>query len=390
MEEIRGRLPRLKGIKFEALDMGQEMMGGAQAPVEIKIFGKEIPTLKEIADDVVESIRDVEGLRDVTHTLSEGQPEYQISVDREKASRLGLSVSQVANVVQTASLGKVATRYREGNEEVDVRVRFSEKFRNDLDDIRNIPIVTPLDTVVRLDQVATITQGEGPIQITRENQARAIVVSANIAGRDLGSVMGDIIGNVADLQRSLPSGYFLEFGGQYEEMQNTFLIMLGVFALATLLVYMIMASQFESFVHPFVIMFTIPLSLIGVALALLISGKTVSLASLIGFVMLGGIAVNNGIVMVDYINQLKRRGIEKKEAILQACSVRLRPVLITALTTILGMIPMAISTSAGSEMRSPMAITVIGGLMATTFLTLFIIPVIYSLFDRVSFKPEKA
>jgi HAE1 family hydrophobic/amphiphilic exporter-1 len=149
---------------------------------------------------------------------------------------------------------------------------------------------------------------------------------------------------------------------------------------------MIMASQFESFKHPFVIMFTIPLSLIGVVLALLISGWPISLVAMIGFVMLGGIAVNNGIVMVDYINQLKRKGIEIKEAILQACTVRLRPVLITALTTIMGMVPMAVSTSAGSEMRAPMAITVIGGLIATTFLTLFVIPIVYSLFDKVSFK----
>jgi HAE1 family hydrophobic/amphiphilic exporter-1 len=304
----------------------------------------------------------------VAHTFSEGKPEYQIRIDRGRASRLGLTVGQIGNTVKTASLGQVATRYREGDEETDVRVRFNERFRSDLDGIRNIPIMT---------------------RITRENQAREVTVSANIAGRDLNSIMQDVIQRTADLQRNLPSGYFLEFGGQFEEMQSAFLIMIGVFALATLLVYMIMASQFESFKHPLVIMFTIPLSLIGVVLALLITNMTVSLVSLIGFVMLGGIAVNNGIVMVDYINQLKQRGVEKKEAILQACSVRLRPVLITALTTIMGMVPMAISTSAGSEMRAPMAVTVIGGLVATTVLTLFVIPIIYSLFDRVSFKPPQ-
>ncbi len=389
LEEIRSRLPRFKDVRFEALDMGQMMMGAASAPIEIKIFGKEIPRLKEIADEIVASIRDVEGLRDVAHTFSEGKPEYQIRIDRGRASRLGLTVGQIGNAVKTASLGQVATRYREGDEETDVRVRFNERFRSDLDGIRNIPIMTPMGVMVRLDQVATITQGEGPIRITRENQAREVTVSANIVGRDLNSIMQDVIQRTADLQRSLPSGYFLEFGGQFEEMQSAFLIMIGVFALASLLVYMIMASQFESFKHPLVIMFTIPLSLIGVVLALLITNMTVSLVSLIGFVMLGGIAVNNGIVMVDYINQLKQRGVEKKEAILQACSVRLRPVLITALTTIVGMVPMAISASAGSEMRAPMAVTVIGGLVATTVLTLFVIPIIYSLFDRVSFKPPK-
>jgi HAE1 family hydrophobic/amphiphilic exporter-1 len=389
LEEIRRGLPQLKDVRFEALDMSQMMMGGAASPIEIKIFGKEIPQLKRIADEIVASIRDVEGLRDVAHTFSEGKPEYQIRIDRGRASRLGLTVGKIGNTVQTASLGQVATRYREGDEETDVRVRFNERFRSDLEGIRNIPILTPMGTMVSLDQVATISQAEGPIRITREDQARIVTVGANIAGRDLNSIMQDVIERTSNIQQSLPSGYFLEFGGQFEEMQSAFLIMIGVFALATLLVYMIMASQFESFKHPLVIMFTIPLSLIGVILGLLITDMTVSLISLIGFVILAGIAVNNGIVMVDYINQLKQRGVEKKEAILQACSVRLRPVLITALTTIIGMVPMAISTSAGSEMRAPMAVTVIGGLVATTILTLFVVPIMYSLFDGVSFKPKK-
>ncbi|MGD2245796.1 MAG: efflux RND transporter permease subunit [Candidatus Aminicenantes bacterium] len=390
MEKIRGKLPRLKGVKFESLDLGQAMMGGATAPVEIKIFGEEIDTLKEIGDTIVERIRDVEGLRDVTHSLAEGKPEYHITIEREKASRMGLKVSQVGNTIQAATLGKVATRFREGNEEIDIRVRFQEKFRDSLEDVRNIPIMTPFDTLVTLGEVATITSGEGPIRINRENQARVITVTGNIAGRDLGSVVKDIQTRIADIERGLPAGYFTEFGGQFEQMQEAFVIMAGAFALATLLVYMIMASQFESFRHPFVIMFTIPLAIVGVILALLVSGKPVSLPVLIGFIMLGGIAVNNGIVMVDYINQLKRRGVDKKEAILQASAVRLRPVLITAFTTILGMMPMALSVSEGAEMRAPMAITVVGGLVATTFLTLFVIPIIYSLFDRVKFKKKAA
>lgn len=390
MEKIRRKLPKLKDVKFESLDIGQAMMGGATAPVEIKIFGEEIDTLKEIGDTIVERIRDVEGLRDVTHSLAEGKPEYHITIEREKASRMGLKVSQIGNAIQAATLGKVATRFREGNEEIDIRVRFQEKFRDSLEDIRNIPIMTPFNTMVTLGEVATITRGEGPIRINRENQARVITVTGNIAGRDLGSVVRDIQGRIAGVERGLPAGYFTEFGGQFEQMQEAFVIMAGAFALATLLVYMIMASQFESFRHPFVIMFTIPLAIVGVILALLVSGRPISLPVLIGFIMLGGIAVNNGIVMVDYINQLKRRGVDKKEAILQASAVRLRPVLITAFTTILGMMPMALSVSEGAEMRAPMAITVVGGLVATTFLTLFVIPIIYSLFDKVKFKEKAA
>ncbi|NIM91876.1 MAG: MMPL family transporter [Candidatus Aminicenantes bacterium] len=386
LEEIRGKLPKLKDAKIEAIDFGAAMAGGESAPIEIKIFGKDINVLGDVADSIVDRIQGVEGLRDVTHSLAEGKPEYHISIDREKASRMGLQVNQVANAVQTASLGKVVTRYREGNEEFDIRVRFKEKFRDSLDDIKSIPIMTPFNNMVSLEQVASIEKGEGPIRINRENQARVVNVTANISGRDLGSVVRDIKKRIDQVEKGLPSGYFIEFGGQYEQMQEAFIIMAGAFALATLLVYMIMASQFESFKHPFVIMFTIPLAIVGVILALLISGQPVSLPALIGFIMLGGIAVNNGIVMVDYVNQLKRRGIEKREALLQACTVRLRPVLITAFTTILGMLPMALSVSEGAEMRAPMAIAVIGGLTATTFLTLFVIPIIYSLFDRVRFK----
>ncbi len=390
MERIRKKLPQLKGVKFEVMDMSQMMMGGSSAPVEIKVFGKDIYQLREVADNIVDRIQDVEGLRDITHTFAQGKPEYHIRINREQASRMGLMVSQIANTIQTASLGRVATRYREGNDEVDIRVRFKKQSRDSLDDIENIPILTPMNQMVRLDQVASISRGEGPIQIDRENQARVVTVLANIAGRDLGSVVKDIKQRIGGVERGLPSGYFIEFGGQYEDMQEAFVIMAAAFALAILLVYMIMASQFESFRHPFVIMFTIPLALFGVVVALLVSGKPISLPVLIGFIMLGGIAVNNGIVMVDYINQLKRRGVEKKEAILQACTVRLRPVLITAFTTILGMLPMALSTSQGAEMRAPMAITVVGGLIATTLLTLFVIPIMYSLLDRVSFKQKKA
>jgi HAE1 family hydrophobic/amphiphilic exporter-1 len=390
MERIRKKLPQLKGVKFEVMDMSQMMMGGSSAPVEIKVFGKDIYQLREVADNIVDRIQDVEGLRDITHTFAQGKPEYHIRINREKASRMGLMVSQIANTIQTASLGKVATRYREGNDEVDIRVRFRKQSRDSLDDIENIPILTSMNRMVRLNQVASISRGEGPIQIDRENQARVVTVLANIAGRDLGSVVKDIKQRIGGVERGLPPGYFIEFGGQFKNMQEAFVIMAAAFALAILLVYMIMASQFESFRHPFVIMFTIPLALFGVIVALLVSGKPISLPVLIGFIMLGGIAVNNGIVMVDYINQLKRRGVEKKEAILQACTVRLRPVLITAFTTILGMLPMALSTSQGSEMRAPMAITVVGGLIATTLLTLFVIPIMYSLLDRVSFKQKKA
>jgi HAE1 family hydrophobic/amphiphilic exporter-1 len=386
LEEVRMKLPRLKDVKFEFLDVSTMMTGGTGAPVDLKIFGKDLEQLKAFGDAVVGRIKDIEGIRDATHSLSQGRPEYRIKIDRDRAARLGLMVGQVANTVQTATLGKVATRFRDGSEEVDLRVRFKKNFRDSIDEIKGIPLLTPLNKVVYLDQLVTIDKGEGPISITHENQSRSISVTANIAGRDLGSVIKEVKEKIAPIEKQLPPGYFLEYGGQYEQMQDAFKTLAGAFALAALLIYMVMASQFESFLHPFIIMFTIPLGLIGVVLGLLIAGRPVNLPVLIGFILLAGIAVNNAIVMIDYINQLRKRGLDKVEAIIQGCVTRLRPVLLTALTTILGMLPMALSKSDGSEMRAPMAVTVLGGLTATTFLTLFIIPIIYSYFEKVKFK----
>jgi len=389
LEKIRRQLPRIKNAKFEAIDMSQMFFGGSRTPIDIKIYGKDLELMKRIANSIIEKIKDVEGIRDLTHSLIEGKPEYQIRINREYASRLGLTVGQVASVLQTATLGKVATRYRVGGEEIDIRVRLQESDRDSIEDLKKIKILSPMGSSVYLGQVADFIPGIGPIQINRENQTRKISVTANIAGRDLGSIVRDIKKKLAGIEKNIPSGYFVEIGGQYEEMKKAFIVMAQAFALAVLLVYMVMASQFESFTHPFVIMFTIPLSFIGVILALIITGKIVNLPVLIGFVILAGIAVNNGIVMIDYINQLRRRGINDREAILKGTSVRLRPILITAFTTMLGMLPMALSTSEGAEFRAPMAIAVIGGLFATTFLTLFVIPIIYSLINKISFKEKK-
>ncbi|MHB8094593.1 MAG: efflux RND transporter permease subunit [Candidatus Aminicenantales bacterium] len=389
LEDIRTKLPKLQGVKIEAMDISSGFMGGSQTPVEIKLFGKDLEVLKRTAEGILDRIKDIPGIRDATHSLAAAKPEYHIRVDRDRTAQMGLLVGQVENTVQMATLGKVATRFRDADEEVDVRVRFKPEYRNNLEEIRSIPLQTALNKTVYLEQVADISEGEGPIRITRENQARRVSVTANIAGRDLGSVIRDVKNRLSGVERSLPAGYFLEYGGAYEQMIDAFKVVLAAFALALLLIYMVMASQFESLRHPFIIMFTIPLGLIGVVLGLLIAGKPLNLPVMIGFILLAGIAVNNGIVMIDYMNQLIRSGVDKRTAILNGASTRLRPVLLTALTTILGMLPMAFTKSSGAEMRSPIAIAVLGGLTATTFLTLFIIPAIYSLMEKVSFKTPK-
>jgi HAE1 family hydrophobic/amphiphilic exporter-1 len=389
LERIRQKLPHLRDVKFEAIDMSQMMLGGASAPVEIKLFGKDLQVLKDQADRIVDLISGVEGVRDLTHTLASGKPEVQIHIDRERAYRLGLTVYQVANTVQTATLGKVATRYREGSDEIDVRLRFQEKYRDSMDEVRSIPLRTASGQTVFLEQVSDISMSEGPIVINRENQARRVSVTANISGRDLGGVVRDIKGRLTGFERALPPGYFLEYAGAYEQMTDAFLILAGAFALAVLLVYMVMASQFEHFGHPFIIMFTVPLGIIGVIVGLAVTGRTLNLAAMIGVIILAGIAVNNGIVMIDYINQLIKRGVDKREAILQGATTRLRAVLLTALTTVLGTLPMAFSRSSGSEFRSPMGIAIAFGLTVTTLLTLFVLPVIYSLFNKIRFKEKK-
>lgn len=386
LERVRKMLPRLENFKFEQINMEAAMMGGAAAPVEIKLFGKDLETLREIGDTIVRKISDVEGLRDLTHSLAQGKPEYQFYLDRERAARLGLAVAQVSSAIQTATQGTVVSRYRDGSDEVNIRVILAKQYRDTLEEIRKTPLMSPAGKTIFLEQIADWKRGEGPIQITRENQMRKISVTANIAGRDLGTVMRDIRSRLGDFEKQLPPGYFLEYGGAYEQMIDAFKVLAAALALAVLLVYMVMASQFENFLHPFVIMFTIPLAIIGVIFGLLISGKPVSLPALIGVIILAGIAVNNGIVMIDYINQLIRRGLDKREAIIRGAVTRLRPVLLTALTTILGMLPMAVAGGSGAEFRSPMAVAVVGGLTATTLLTLFIIPIVYSIFNRVSFK----
>ncbi|MCD6335136.1 MAG: efflux RND transporter permease subunit, partial [Candidatus Latescibacteria bacterium] len=390
MDAVRSKLPEVEGVKFEFKDMSKQMMGGgAAAPVDIKVFGKDLATLREISEKIVRRIEGIEGLRDLDTSLRAGKPELRIRIDHEKAGRVGLSVGQVAGTIQTAMQGKVAGQLRSKGDEFDIRVRFREGDRTAIEDIENLTVRSPLGFQIPLKQVAHLEYGEGPVKLDREDQSRLVSVTANVFGRDLGSIMTDVKNAVAPMAKGFPSGYFVEFGGEYEQMRETFVALGAALLLAVLLVYMVMAASFESFAQPLVIMTTLPLAWIGVGLMLLIAGKTISLVSFLGLIMLAGIVVNNGIVLIDYTNQLRKRGVEQHEALIQAGATRLRPILITSGTTILGMIPMALSTSEGAEMRSPIALTVIGGLLTATVLTLVIIPVVYSIVDRISYRTSK-
>lgn len=383
-DAIRRRLPKVREAEFNFIDIGEMMMGsGGESPIEVKVFGKDLSILKEICTSIAERCKGIPGFRDVEVSLKSVKPEIQIKVDREKAARLGLTVGEIGRTVKEAFLGIVASRYRIEGDEYDLRVRFQDLDRNSVSDISNINISSPLGPQIPLYQVAEIRYGKGPVEITREDQERKVTVKGNTFGRDMGSIVKDIKERVAKI--NLPEGYFVKFGGRYKDMQEAFSSLSWSLLIAIMLVYMIMAAQFESLLTPFVIMFTVPLAFIGVAFGLFAFGKTLSVPALMGVLILTGIVVNNAIVMIDYINRLKKRGIEFGEAIVEGAAVRVRPILVTAITTILGMLPMALSHTEGAEMRSPMAVAVASGLLFSTFLTLFIIPIVYSIVNRVSY-----
>ncbi len=381
---IREKLPKVESMEVEFTDMGGSM-GGDAAPVDIKLYGQDLGVLREWSDRIAEEVAEVDGLTDVDTTMRERKPERHIIIDRQKAAGYGLTVGQVAMAIKTATLGSVATRYREGGEEYDVRVRYKEQYRDSADAMRQILIPLPQGGTIPLGQVARLEKGTGPVRITRENQQRRVSITANLDhDTNLGDAMKDVAATLAPIRKQLPTGYTIEYGGEYEQMMEAFGQLILALMLAILLVYMVMASQFESFAHPFTIMFTMPLALIGVLWIFFLTGTPLSVASFLGVIMLAGIVVNNGIVMIDYINQLRAQGMDIIDATVEGATVRLRPVLITSLTTIFAMVPMAVSRAEGSETMSPLALTVIGGLVAASFFTLVIVPVVYIIVDNVA------
>ncbi|CCU80181.1 RND multidrug efflux transporter; Acriflavin resistance protein [Halanaerobium saccharolyticum subsp. saccharolyticum DSM 6643] len=375
MEEIRQR------INIPDLDISVEEQqggaGGGGAPVNIKLLGDDLNILAKETANAVAAIEDIEGLREIEDSFSEGQPEYQINVNRSIASRFGLNVSQIANTVRTAISGSTVTRYEVAGDEYNIRVRLEENQIEQMSQVPDLNIQTPSGQMIPLSRVANLEITEGPVEILRQDQERYSEITADIHGVDLGTIMGQIQERLAKVE--LPDGYRFSYEGEFADVQESFSSLAMAFGLAVLLIYMVMASQFESLVHPFTIMFTIPLAVIGVIFGMYLTNSIVSVASILGLITLAGIVVNNAIVMVDYINQLRRRGSEKIEAIITAGTVRLRPIMMTALTTILGLLPIALGIGEGSESTQPMGIVIVSGLTFATFLTLFVIPIFYSL-----------
>ncbi len=350
--------------------------------VEVEIRGFNIDLLKRIADDVVTRMNAIEGLTDISASTEGGHPELQIHLNRDRLAAYGLGVDDVASVLRSMVQGDIATNITRSDRTIDIRIRAAEKFRNSAQALSNLTVTHAGSTPIPLSAVAEVVELEGPAEIRRSDGTRVALISANLTGRDLGSVTADVRSTLEGI--SWPSGYDWRLGGQEEEMETSFSSMRLAFGLAVFMVYLVMASQFESLLHPFVILFSVPFAVIGVLVTMWIFGVTVSVVSLIGFILLAGIVVNAAIVLVDYANQLRGQGMTKVEALAKAGRVRLRPILMTAATTVFGLLPMAIGIGEGAELRTPMALIVIGGMITSTLLTLLVVPAVYAVLDRRS------
>ena len=377
MEEVRQRLS-LPDVNFEvSTQSGIGGMGGGK-PINIKLKGNDFDVLEEYTTRAREEMENIEGLREISDSFEEGRPELRIQLNRSLVSQFGLNARQIANTVRTAVRGSVATRYEVAGDEYDIRVQLRESDLNSVTQLSNLNINTPSGAKVPLKRFAELEVETGPNEILRIDQERYAEINSDLFGVDLGTAV-ERIQNRLNENIELPEGYEFSYEGQFQDLQSSFQSLAFAFLLAVVLVYMVMASQFESLIHPLIIMFTVPLAIIGVILGIYITDSTLSVASLIGLITLAGIVVNNAIVMVDYINHLRREKKEKNAAILEAAAVRLRPIMMTALTTILGLIPLSLGRGDGGELAQPIAVVVISGLTFATFLTLFIIPIFYSL-----------
>jgi len=356
-------------------------IGGAEAPLQIEVSGYDFDKLHDLSAEVYRTATETAGAADVDTTWRSGKPEVSVVPKRERIKDYGLTVAQVAGVLRANIEGFVATEYRVGDKEYDIRVKLAESGRKNIDQVREFLVPLRDGSTIPLGDLAYVSEAEGPTQIIRKNKQRLVIISANTSGRSLGEVASDIEQHTDKM--AFPPGYGVFYGGMVEHMTESFADMLVAFVMAILLTYLVLAALLESYLQPFTIMLTLPLALIGVFLSLYITGKTINIFSMMAVVMLVGIVVNNAILLIDYTTVLRSRGKSRRDAILAACPTRLRPIIMTNLATIFGMLPIAIGMGWGAELRSPMAIVTIGGLMVSACLTLLVIPVIYTIFDDI-------
>lgn len=379
-EAFRNMLTDIPSARI-TVNTASTMGGGGQKDLEIEITGPDMPVLVTLSDKVSNIVAENQGTVDVDTSWRIGKPEIKLTPMREKAADRGVSTAALASVTRTFLTGTVASRYRERDEEYDIRVMLAEADRNNVEKVGSLLISTE-NGAVSVSELARVQYDEGPTQIIRKNRQRMVTVSANIARGTLGGVVGQVNRQIADMD--VPQGYQVRFAGMAEIMAESFGSLFQALILAIILTYMLLAAILESYVHPFTVMLTLPLGAVGAFLALFLSGKTISIFSLMAIIMLVGIVVNNAILLLDYTRILRKRGLGLREALLEACPTRFRPIVMTNVTTAVAMLPLALGFGAISEFRAPMAIVSIGGLLVSAVFTLFLIPVVYSLMDRLA------
>jgi HAE1 family hydrophobic/amphiphilic exporter-1 len=372
---IQSLRDQFSGIPDLDVKFGRPAYFSLKTPIEVVLYGDNLEMLRDYSLDLANRLTSVPGLVDVRSSLEAGNPELQVVFNRAKLAALGLDMGVLSETLRNRVQGVVPTRFKEEDRQIDVRIRNVEDNRSSRNDVRNLILPGPDGQPIRLSTVAEVHLDRGPAEIHRLQQQRAAVITANLKNRSLGGAVKDIEGAIAGTPA--PTGITNELGGQNKEMQVSFASLRFALALAIFLVYLVMAATFESFLHPFIVLFTIPLALVGVVAGLLATGTTITVIVLIGTIMLVGIVVNNAIVLIDAINRLRRAGVDKREAVIRAGHIRLRPIMMTTLTTILALLPMAIAWGEGAELRSPLAITVASGLALSTLLTLVVIPAAY-------------
>jgi len=391
-DEMRKDIEILPEVEKYYVDPGNSRkssgmgMGGGST-MEVKVFGNSFDHTNIVAEKIAAVFNRTKGVKDVLISRDKEKAELQLVLDQEKMTSFGLNTAIVAGAIRNRITGLTATVYKEEGNEYDVIVRYDEKFRHSTEDIRNISIMTPSGIPVKVGEITELKRFYSPPNIDRENKVRVVKISSALSGSDLGTVQTALEKEIAKMD--IPSDVSVEFGGSVEDMQDTFsdLLMLGV--LIIILVYIVMASQFESLTEPFIIMFSIPFAFTGVFIALYLFHATINIISMIGAIMLIGIVVKNGIVLVDYINLLVAKGYSLKQAVVAGGRSRLRPVLMTSITTILAMLPMILLKGSGSEMWRPMGVAVFGGLTFSTVITLVLIPAIYTIFGVGQIKRKK-
>jgi len=375
-EEIRNELSGMPEIVNYDVTTGGTMMG--ENTVDVEIYGYDIDQTTILANQISDKIKTIKGARDIQISREEEKPELRVELDREKMYAVGLNTAMVSTALYNRVAGLTASKYREEGEEYDIVIRFTEEFRNSISDLENISLQTATGSTVKLGEIGEIKEYWSPPNIERKRRERVVTVSTTPYKTSLGELATSIQQEIDKMD--IPKEVSIEIGGAYEDQQESFVDLGMLLLLSLVLVYIVMASQFESLKMPFIIMFSIPFAFTGVILALYITNTTLSVIAALGAIMLVGIVVKNAIVLVDYINLMRDRGYVLDEAIIESGKSRLRPVLMTALTTILGMLPLALSTGEGSEIWSPMGISIIGGMIFSTIITMIIVPIIYRVF----------